>query len=236
MFLTEENQNNNENEGDWQSGKEQNKSKEPKNGHGKYVFECQRCGRCCEKKTSVVVNIADLKKWSSDVTMPSLFPYLAIENINDEYTQISLKKPASDEGKTEPGCPVYDAENKLCNIYYSMPLYCKSFPLGYDNERYFLKDSTCPGVGKGSMDAETLKDARNTAKEDFEARVSTTLLLPVLHTLVFRFILGESKKQIDTLSEEQKEKLKGIFGKETQERTGSEKAGTDFGKDSTTEK
>ena len=49
-------------------------------------------------------------------------------------------------------------------------------------------------------------------KEDFEARVSTTLLLPVIHGLALKFLMEQSKRQIDNLTDEQKEKLKDIFG------------------------
>lgn len=179
---------------------------------GKYVFECQKCGQCCEKKDSVVVSMADLERWNKDMTLPSLFPFLTIEVKNDDFVQISLKKLDSKEGKTEKGCPLYDEENKICNIYFSMPLYCKSFPLGYDGERFFLKDKNCPGIGKGKMSEQALKEARETAKEDFEARVSTTLLLPVINSLAVKFLMEQSKKQIENLTDEQKDKLRDIFG------------------------
>ncbi|MFX1537910.1 MAG: YkgJ family cysteine cluster protein [Promethearchaeota archaeon] len=193
--------------------------KEPKETgkeQGKYVFQCQKCGQCCEEKDSVVVSMADLERWSRDVTLPPLFPFLTIEIKNDDYTQISLKKPETEEGELDKGCPLYDEENKLCNIYYSMPLYCKSFPLGYDGEKYFLKDKRCQGIGKGSMSEETLREARKAAKEDFEARVSTTMLLPVIHSLALKFILDQSKKQIDNLTDDQKEKLKEILGRDAE--------------------
>lgn len=188
-----------------------------KKAPGKYVFECQKCGQCCEKKDSVAISITDLERWNKDVTLPSLYPFLTIEAKNGDYFQISLKKPDSKEGKIEQGCPLYDAENKICNIYFSMPLSCKSFPLGYDGERYFLKDKNCPGIGKGKMSEETLKEVRKTAKEDFEARVSTTLLLPIMNSLTIKFLMEQSKKQIENLTDEQKDKLREIFGEDVGE-------------------
>jgi Fe-S-cluster containining protein len=194
-----------------------NQIKEGKKAPGKYVFECQKCGQCCEKKNSVAISMADLERWNKDMTLPSLFPFLTIELKNDDWAQISLKKPDSKEDKIEKGCPLYDAENKICNIYFSMPLYCKSFPLGYDGERYFLKDKNCPGIGKGKMSEEELKEVRKTAKEDFEARVSTTLLLPVMNSLAVKFLMEQSKKQIENLTDEQKDRLKDIFGEDVVE-------------------
>ena len=93
-----------------------------------------------------------------------------------------------------------------------MPLYCKSFPLGYDGDKYFLKDPSCPGIGKGVMSEKSLADARKSAKDDFEARVSTSLLLPVVHGLTFKFIIKQSKKRIENLTEDQKEKLRDVLG------------------------
>jgi Fe-S-cluster containining protein len=158
--------------------------------------------------------MADLQRWNEDVTLPSLFQYLTLEVKDGDYVQISLKKPETVKGKTEAGCPMYDKENKICNIYFSMPLYCKSFPLGYDGDKYFLKGSSCPGIGRGVMSEKSLAEARKNAKEDFEARVSTTLLLPVIHGLTFKFIMEQSKKHIDNLTEDQKEKLRDVLGKD----------------------
>jgi Fe-S-cluster containining protein len=180
----------------------------------RYIFQCQKCGACCEEKDTVIVSMADLERWNKDMTFPSLFPYVSLEVKDENYTQILLKRPKGDEGKVEKGCPLYDSENKICNIYFSMPLYCKSFPLGYDGEHFFLKNKSCPGLGKGKASEKELKEAREDAKADFEARVSTALLLPVIHGLAMRFIMEQSKKRIDSLTDEQKEKLEEILGKE----------------------
>jgi Fe-S-cluster containining protein len=190
--------------------KTEKKEKSP----GKYVFECQKCGECCEKKDSVIVSMADLQRWSEDVTLPSLFQYLTLEVKDGDYVQISLMNAESEEGESESGCVMYDKENKICNIYFSMPLYCKSFPLGYDGDKYFLKDASCPGIGKGVMSEKSLGEARKIAKDDFEARVSTALLLPVIHGLTFKFIMEQSKKHIENLTENQKEKLRGVLGED----------------------
>ena len=192
----------------------ENEPEKEKISPGKYVFECQRCGQCCEKSDSVVVSMADLERWSKDVTLPSLYQFLTMEIKDEDYIQVSLKKPESQEGKAESGCPLYDRENKLCNIYFSIPLYCKSFPLGYDGNKYFIKDKSCPGIGKGTMSEKTLGEAREAAKQDFEARVSTALLLPLIQGLAMKFIMEQSKKQIDSLTDEQKEKLREILGKD----------------------
>ncbi len=62
------------------------------------------------------------------------------------------------------------------------------------------------------MSNETLTEARDSAKKDFNARVSTALVLPAMHGLVMGFLLEQSKKQVDKLTEDQKEQLKAILG------------------------
>jgi Fe-S-cluster containining protein len=192
-----------------------------KKSSGKYVFECQKSGQCCQDRDSVVVGLSDLERWNKDLTLPSLYPYLVIELVNDSFIQISLKKNPGDAGEVQKGCPLYDEENKICNIYFSMPHFCNSFPLGYDGHNYYIKDRSCPGLGKGNMTEESLKKARETAREDFEAQVTTSMLLPVIHGLTMGFILDQSKKRLDELSPEQKKKLDELLGK------GEEKEQTD---------
>ncbi len=203
--------------GDQEGDKEeqtQEAAKETEPSRGKYVFECQRCGQCCEKKELIVVSMEDLRRWNEDVTLPSLYQFLSIEIKDNDYVQISLKKPEIKEGNPNLGCPMYDSENKICNIYFSMPYYCKSFPLGYDGDKYFLKDSSCLGIGKGNMNEKTLKEARKAAKSDFEERVTTALLLPVINGLALKFLMDESRKQMENLTKEQKDKLNDILGKD----------------------
>lgn len=195
-------------------------SNEQKEIQSRYVFECQKCGECCEKKDSVVVSITDLERWNKDLTLPSLYPYLAIEMMDNASIQISLKKNESSEGEKQTGCPLYDENNKICNIYFSMPLFCRSFPLGYDRSNFYIKDKTCSGLGKGDMTEEALKEARDCAREDFEVRVSSSMLLPIIHGLILGFIMDQSKKQIDSLTPEQKNKLTEIFGKDKGENKG----------------
>jgi hypothetical protein len=89
--------------------------------------------------------------------------------------------------------------------------------LGYDGDKYFLKDASCPGIGNGVMSEKYLAEARGSAKDDFEARVSTALLLPVIHGLTFKFIMEQSKKHIENLTEDQKEKLRDVLGKGEEE-------------------
>jgi Fe-S-cluster containining protein len=203
------------------SAEKDRKSKnEQKETQSRYVFECQKCGECCKKRDSIVISLADLSRWNRDLTLPSLYPYLTIEMVNNSSIQILLKKTESEDEKSQKGCPLYDDNNKICNIYFSKPLFCSSFPLGFDGKNFFIKDKNCPGIGKGKMTDDTLKKAREMAKEDFEARVDTSMLLPIIHGLTLGLILDQSKKRIDELSPEQKEKLTKMFAKDKEANEG----------------
>ena len=100
-----------------ESDAEEKSTMEHEKQQSKYVFECQKCGQCCESKESVVVSLEDLKRWNQDMTLPSLFPFLTLDLINEESLQLSLKKPETDDEKQQTGCPLYDDVNKICNIY-----------------------------------------------------------------------------------------------------------------------
>jgi Fe-S-cluster containining protein len=213
-------------ENETEKNKDNENSDEQKKESGKYVFECQKCGQCCESTESVSVSLADLNKWSMDMTLPSLYQFLTIELKGENYIQISLKQPESPDLSPKIGCPLYDKTNKICNIYFSMPLFCNSYPLGYDGNNFYLKDKTCKGLNKGQMTQKKLKEARKAAKEDFEARVFTSSLLPLIHGLTMGFILEQSKKQMDELTDDQKNKLNEILGKEKRENKDSESTQT----------
>ncbi len=160
------------------------------------------------------MSLEDLKRWNKDMTLPSLLPFLTLDLLDNDSLQLSLKKPEIGEGDPQKGCPLYDETNKICNIYFSMPLFCSSFPLGFDGKSFFIKDKTCPGLGKGKMTPESLKSAREEAISDFEARVSTTMLLPLIQGLTLKLALDQSKKEMEKLSPEQKQKLNEVFGKD----------------------
>ena len=86
--------------------------------------------------------------------------------------------------ENEKGCPMYDSENKNCQVYHDMPLNCQAYPLGYNGEKYFVTDTACQGLGEGEMTAEQLKVQRDAAKEDYEARVESNTLVPLLYSII----------------------------------------------------
>jgi hypothetical protein len=117
--------------------------------------------------------------------------------------------------KDEDGyCSLYHRDNKACTIPYNKPLYCKSYPLGFNGENYVLKSKECTGVGKGKLSKDELKQMRDDAKKDYEDRLMTAQVFPVLQGIFFKQLAEESRKFMENLSPEDKEKMEGLLKKE----------------------
>ena len=111
-------------------------------------------------------------------------------------------------------CSLYHRDNKACTIHYNKPLFCKSYPLGYNGENYVLKSKECTGVGKGQLTKDELMQMREDAKEDHESRQMTAQVFPVLQGIFFRQLAEESKKFMEALSPEDKEKMEKLLKKD----------------------
>jgi Fe-S-cluster containining protein len=111
------------------------------------------------------------------------------------------------KGTEDDHCPMYDATNKLCNIYHSLPLECKAFPLGYNGKNYYIKDKSVPGLGNGIMTKDRLIDDRNAAKTDFDARIDSQMMVSVLYSLFMQNILEQQKKVMDEMPEDKRKQL-----------------------------
>ncbi len=184
----------------------------------KYVFNCTKCGQCCEKREYIPVSFDDIRKWTQSGIINTVFPNLKMQTfpaqVQGEMREvISIVIAASDDG----GCPLYDKENKLCNIYHSMPLECLAFPLGFNGNQYFIKDKTVPGIGNGTMTKEQLINDRDNARKDFEARVETQTLLPFTYTLFMQNLIEQQQKIRDEMSEEKKKQLDDLLQAESKE-------------------
>ena len=197
-------------EQDESSQTEEKKTKEKK----KYVFNCTKCGQCCEKREVVPVSLTDLRTWTQSGMINSIFPHLKMKafqtTIQDQPREVISMVLV---GK-ETGCPLYDSDNKLCNIYHAMPLECQAFPLGYNGQQYFIKDKTVPGLGQGSMTKERLVADRDNARLDYEAQVETQMLLPITYSLFMQNLIEQQQKIRDDMPEEKRQQLDDLLKKE----------------------
>ncbi|MEA2071642.1 MAG: YkgJ family cysteine cluster protein [Asgard group archaeon] len=185
----------------------------------KFKFECTRCGECCTNRGPIPVTVDDLARWTQQGSFMSIIlPHLYLDSVSDqdEISKIALvpfirMKDADENGIGD--CPFYDDENKMCNIYFTLPVNCKTFPLAYNGEKFYVSDKSCPGIGKGKMTKEKLQEIRDTAVRDYEERTTTTLALIPLQGMFIRHFMEQSQQQIDQLSDEEREKLDKIIEK-----------------------
>ena len=59
---------------------EQETTAEPK-PKKKYVFNCTKCGNCCEKREFVPISLADFRNWTQSGTINAVFPNLRFRTL-----------------------------------------------------------------------------------------------------------------------------------------------------------
>ena len=186
---------------------------EPPKEQKKYVHNCTKCGKCCEKWEEIPIYIEDLQRWITDGTLQYAMPFIHLEEIPPVYIRLKLRKPETEEDPNPSGCPLYDYNNKICNVYSSMPVHCAAYPLAYNGEKHFLVDTDSPGLGNGTMTSESLSVARQRAKDHYEAVSNSSALLPFIYTLILGEIMKKSQEAMSSLSPEDKEQLEKLLSK-----------------------
>ena len=84
----------------------------------------------------------------------------------------------------------------------------------YNGEKYFVTDTACQGLGEGEMTTEQLKIQRDAAKEDYEARVESNTLVPLLYSIIMGNLVDQSKKAMENMTDEQKNQLQDMIKEE----------------------
>jgi Fe-S-cluster containining protein len=170
----------------------------------KFIFTCQRCGKCCEQ--DVVVYLDDIERWSKDGTIYEIFPHLAVSG---EPVASALHLVREDSR-----CKMYDSEIKGCKIYENRPLACRAHPLKHDGNGFLLRDEECPGLNKGEMSREALEEIRKAAIQEHEAEARTAAILPTLQALLLSDMAKKSEEAYSKLTDEDKAKLDEVLKKE----------------------
>jgi Fe-S-cluster containining protein len=176
----------------------------------KYIFNCTKCGQCCENREFVPISLADIKIWTQSGVINAVFPQIKLQTFQspDKNQFIALVIQGS-----EKGCPMYDKENHLCNIYHNLPLECKAFPLGYNGKNYYLKDNSVPGLGQGAMTKEQLIEDRDNARADFDARIETQMILPLLYSAFMQNLIEQQQKAMEDMPEDKRQQLEDLLKK-----------------------
>lgn len=168
----------------------------------KFVFTCQRTGRCCETRDGIDVYLDDIEQWWKNGSFAKIYPELRI--VADGGLPLKMQIQKAD------ACPFL--ENRNCSIYEIRPISCQAFPLGFNGTNFTLTDEECPGVGKGEMTAEKLEEMRDAARTEHHAKIKTSTILPALQAIILKETMKHSEDALEQLSDKDKEKLKEIFG------------------------
>ena len=182
----------------------------------KFIYECVRCGHSCQDRNVLVITLRDIKHWVEDQTLEAIYSHIRLVDIGMPFLEPAI---ASEEGlkafhegdKEHKGCPLYDKDNKLCNIYSSMPLACRAFPLAYDGERFLVRDRECKGLGQGEMTADRLRAHRDAAREEHEALLETAMLVPAMQGMFTKYFWEESNRTLEAMSEEDRKKIEEVL-------------------------
>jgi Fe-S-cluster containining protein len=170
----------------------------------KFIFTCQRCGRCCERDVKIYLN--DIERWSKDGTVYQVFPHLTVSG---ESMALSLHLERED-GK----CRMYDPASKECKIYDNRPQVCRAYPLMHDGSGFLLSDKECPGLNKGEMSKEALEEIKKAAVEEHVDEGRTAVVLPMVQVLLLSDMAKKSEEAFSRLTNEEKAKLEEILKKD----------------------
>ncbi|NPV63133.1 MAG: YkgJ family cysteine cluster protein [Methanotrichaceae archaeon] len=176
----------------------------------KFIFNCQRCGRCCETRGDLPVYLDDIERWSKDGTVYRVFADLSVAE-DSGLPQIRL---TNKEGR----CPMYDTEKKECSIFDSRPIACRAYPLRFDGHGFLIRDPECPGLNQGEMSQEALEEIRDAARKEHQEEERFIAVLPIIHAILMKDIVDRSEKEFEKLSDEEKEKIKEIMKKNEEQK------------------
>ncbi len=190
----------------------------------KYSFNCleQKCStQDCHIRPHVNVTVGDISRWSVHNHLQHVLPGLSLkmpENETQNMVIETLRKPLeSDPEKT--ACAFYHEESNGCTIRFARPISCRTFPLEYNGEKYYLSSKNCPGVGEGEITKEALQEARDLALQEFKERMETFAALPGIYTMIFSQMIKQSSEAMQNLSEEDRKQLDEIMAKREETET-----------------
>ena len=171
----------------------------------KFVYNCVRCGQYCSKVNGVPVSLEDIMGWRKNGTLTGIAKNIGVDMAGG-IPKLILETEAEKEG-----CPLYDHENKNCQVYHDMPLSCQAYPLGYNGEKYFVTDKACSGLGHGEMSLEQLKTQKEAACREYESNKESNAVIPLIYSIIMGELLEQSRKSMENMTEEQKNQLQDMI-------------------------
>jgi len=187
----------------------------------KYSFKCleQKCDTiACHIRPIIDVTLGDLGRWTAQGYLMNILPGVAINLPKSEHELMTLemsRKPLK-KNQEQTACIFFNEEANGCEIRYSRPLSCRSFPLEYNGEKFYLSNKDCPGVGQGEVTKEALQEARDLAEKMFKERGETYTALPALYSIIMTQMIRQSAEAMQSLTEEDRKKMDEIMSRAPQ--------------------
>ena len=197
----------------------------------KFSFKCleSKCDtKACHIRPIINVTHGDLARWTKLGYLMKILPGVVLKLPQSEEDLINLemlRKPLESDSETT-ACIFYNESANACEIRYSRPISCRTFPLEYNGEKYILSSKDCPGVGQGEVSKEALQEARALAEQEFKERVETIASLPVVYTIIMNQMLRQSAEAMQNLSEEDRKKMDEILGRKSNDDKASDEPST----------
>lgn len=136
----------------------------------------------------------------------NILPGVSLSLPESEEGRISLetaRKPLEEEAESTC-CIFFNEKANGCEIRYSRPISCRTYPLEYNGERYYLSSKDCTGVGQGEVNKQVLQEARDLAEQDFRERTETDAALPAVYSVIMTELIRQSAEAMKKRSEDEK--------------------------------
>ena len=189
----------------------------------KYNFKCleQKCTtKACHIRQGITITLGDLGRWTTQGYLMNILPGVSLKMPMSEDEGIILemaRKPLQEEPEST-SCIFYNEKANGCEIRYSRPISCRTFPLEYNGEKYHLSSKDCPGVGQGEVSKEALQEARSLAEQEYRERVETDAALPAIYSVIMTELIRQSAEAMKKQSEEEKTESKDDASQESEEK------------------
>ncbi|MFW9909508.1 MAG: YkgJ family cysteine cluster protein [Candidatus Thorarchaeota archaeon] len=184
----------------------------------KYSFKCleKECAsQSCHYRPQVRVTFGDISRWTSQNLLSTAIGGIGVMNDKAAPNLITLAMyPIKSKERSENTvCIMFNEKEKTCKINQAKPISCRTYPLEYDGEKYYLSDKTCDGIGKGEITKDALKDAKELAEQDYNERMYARYLLPALYNVIMNTIALQQEVLLQGLSKEDREQLEMLLAK-----------------------
>ena len=184
----------------------------------KYNFKCleQKCTTiACHIRPKIDVTLGDLTRWTTQGYLMNILPGVTLhlpESEKDLLRLEMLRKPLKKDPE-QTACVFFNEEANGSEIRYSRPLSCQAYPLEYNGEKFYVTTKDCPGVGKGEVTKEAVKEVRDLAEQAYKERGETYTALPAVYSIIMTQMIRQSTEAMQNLSEEDRKKMDEIMSK-----------------------